>query len=165
MLQKIWTALKSQPAIQSITNIEERNAKYRYWRIRIMYAMMIGYAGFYFVRKNLSIAMPDLLKETNFTKTDLGWILTGFSVVYGFSKFFSGVLADRANPRYFMAIGLLLSAIVNIFFGLSNALVFFGIFWMLNGWLQGMGWPPCARGITHWYSPTELGTKDRKSVV
>lgn len=159
MLQKIVSALKAQPPIQQITSIEEKNQKYRYWRIRIMYAMMTGYAAFYFIRKNLSIAMPDLLKDLSFTKTDLGWILTGFSVIYGVSKFVSGILADRANPRYFMAIGLVLSAIVNVFFGLSSALLFFGIFWMLNGWFQGMGWPPCARALTHWYSPTELGTK------
>ena len=159
MLSKIWNTLKAQPAISLITNIEERNKKYRYWRIRIMYAMMIGYAGFYFVRKNISIAMPSMLKDMDITKTELGWVLTGFSVVYGFSKFFSGILADRANPRYFMAIGLILSAVVNVFFGLSDALIFLGIFWILNGWLQGMGWPPCARALTHWYSPTELGTK------
>lgn len=159
MLQKIWNALKTQPPAEAIKNPEEVSAKYRYWRIRIMYSMMTGYAVFYFCRKNLSIAMPAMLKDLNFTKTELGWILSGFSIIYGFSKFFSGILADRANPRYFMAIGLMLSAVVNVFFGLSSSLIFLGIFWIFNGWFQGMGWPPCARALTHWYSPTELGTK------
>lgn len=103
--------------------------------------------------------MPVFLKELGYTKTDLGLILTLFSIVYGFSKFFNGILADRANPRYFMAIGLFFSALVNVFLGLSSSLVAFGIFWIFNAWFQGMGWPPCARLLTHWYSPTELGTK------
>src|SRR3712207_3175752 len=30
---------------------------------------------------------------------------------------------------------------------------------MLNGWVQGMGFPPCARLMTHWFSPKELATK------
>ena len=30
---------------------------------------------------------------------------------------------------------------------------------MLNGWFQGMGFPPCARLMTHWFSPKELATK------
>lgn len=64
-----------------------------------MYGMMMGYAIFYFCRKNLSIAMPAMLKDLEFTKTDLGWVLTGFSVVYGISKFLSGVLADRQVQR------------------------------------------------------------------
>lgn len=121
--------------------------------------MLVGYAIFYFCRKNFSMAMPSFLSDLGYTKTDLGIILTLFSIVYGFAKFFNGILADRANPRYFMAIGLFFSALVNIFFGLSSSLFAFGVFWILNAWFQGMGWPPCARLLTHWYSPTELGTK------
>lgn len=34
-----------------------------------------------------------------------------------------------------------------------------GVFWALNGWFQGMGWPPCARLLTHWYSQNERGTQ------
>jgi OPA family glycerol-3-phosphate transporter-like MFS transporter/OPA family sugar phosphate sensor protein UhpC-like MFS transporter len=30
---------------------------------------------------------------------------------------------------------------------------------MLNGFFQGMGYPPCARLLTHWFSPKELATK------
>jgi OPA family glycerol-3-phosphate transporter-like MFS transporter/OPA family sugar phosphate sensor protein UhpC-like MFS transporter len=34
-----------------------------------------------------------------------------------------------------------------------------GFFWMINGWFQGMGFPPCARAFTHWVPPRELATK------
>ena len=30
---------------------------------------------------------------------------------------------------------------------------------MLNGWVQGMGYPPCARSLTHWIPPKELAFK------
>lgn len=152
-------ALAAQPHTTPITDQNEIKTKYRKWRIQTMYSMMIGYAIFYFCRKNFSMAMPSFLSDLGYSKTDLGLILTLFSIVYGFSKFISGILADRANPRYFMAIGLVLSAVMNIFFGMSSSLFVFGIFWVLNAWFQGMGWPPCARLLTHWYSPTELGTK------
>jgi glycerol-3-phosphate transporter len=78
---------------------------------------------------------------------------------YGVSKLVNGVIGDRANPRYFMAIGLLFSALANVFFGMSSSLILLGLFWGLNGWFQGMGWPPCARLLTQWYSPNERGTK------
>ena len=29
----------------------------------------------------------------------------------------------------------------------------------LNGWVQGMGWPPCGRTMVHWFSISERGTK------
>ncbi|POY47663.1 MFS transporter, partial [Avibacterium paragallinarum] len=28
----------------------------------------------------------------------------------------------------------------------------------LNGWFQGMGWPPCGRTMVHWWSKNERGT-------
>jgi OPA family glycerol-3-phosphate transporter-like MFS transporter/OPA family sugar phosphate sensor protein UhpC-like MFS transporter len=34
-----------------------------------------------------------------------------------------------------------------------------GAIWMLNGWFQGMGFPPCARLMTHWFPPKKLATK------
>jgi OPA family glycerol-3-phosphate transporter-like MFS transporter len=30
---------------------------------------------------------------------------------------------------------------------------------LMNGWVQGMGWPPCGRIMTHWFSDSERGTK------
>jgi OPA family glycerol-3-phosphate transporter-like MFS transporter/OPA family sugar phosphate sensor protein UhpC-like MFS transporter len=120
---------------------------------------IIGYALFYFVRKNLSVAMPVMGKDLGITKTDLGMFLTLHGVLYGVSKFANGPLADRSNSRTFMVTGLVLSALMNIFFGFSSAVVTLGTFWMLNGWVQGMGFPPIARLMTHWFPPRELATK------
>jgi sugar phosphate permease len=35
----------------------------------------------------------------------------------------------------------------------------FGVLWLFNAWFQSYGMPPSVRLLTHWYSPTELGTK------
>jgi len=123
-----------------------------------MGAMIIGYALYYVVRKNLSMAMPALEGELGLTKTDLGLVLTIFSVIYGVGKLLNGVLADRANARWFMVIGLVGAAAVNVLFGLGASLLWFGAFWLLNAYFQSMGWPPCARLLTHWYPRQRLGT-------
>jgi OPA family glycerol-3-phosphate transporter-like MFS transporter/OPA family sugar phosphate sensor protein UhpC-like MFS transporter len=44
-------------------------------------------------------------------------------------------------------------------FGFSSTVVALGMIWMLNGWCQGMGFPPCARLMTNWFSPKVLATK------
>ena len=137
----------------------EIRANYRYWRRRILISSIIGYAMFYFVRKNLSVAMPALGKNLGIGKADLGLFLTLHGLLYGVSKFAHGFLGDRANARTLMAAGLMLSALVNVFFGFSSAVVALGVFWMINGWVQGMGFPPCARLMTHWFPPKELATK------
>jgi OPA family glycerol-3-phosphate transporter-like MFS transporter/OPA family sugar phosphate sensor protein UhpC-like MFS transporter len=138
---------------------EQLHSTYRYWRIRIMYTTIIGYALFYFVRKNLSLAMPGMEADLGITKSDLGLFLTLHGVVYGISKFANGFVGDRANPRYLMAMGLAASALMNVFFGLSSAVWTLGLFWLFNGWFQGMGFPPCARSLTCWFPAKERGTR------
>ena len=155
----ILNKLKCAPHAEPIKDPEVIKKTYRHFRIRVLYSMIIGYAVFYFVRANFSIAMPVLLRDMGYTKTDLGLVLTLFSIIYGFGKFANGVLADRANARYMMAIGLFCAGVVNFFFGLSSSLMAFSIFWLINAWFQSYGMPASVRLLTHWYSPTELGTK------
>ena len=160
MKLKFLKIFDAAPPVEPLdTDTEEYRKTYRYYRIRIMYTTMIGYALFYFVRKNMSLALPGMEAELGITKAQLGLFLTLHGLLYGLSKLFNGILGDRANPRYFMAAGLALSALMNILFGMSSTVLAFGLFWMLNGYFQGMGFPPCARSITHWFSASERGTK------
>src|SRR5690606_24203447 len=95
----------------------ETSKSFKYWQMRTIIATMIGYAVFYFVRKNFSFAIPGLTVEYGITKTSFGIILTLVTIVYGLSRFLNGVLADRMNARYHMSVGLLLCAIANFAFG------------------------------------------------
>lgn len=146
------------PAEVRIEDPAQVKAQYRYWQRRILLSTIIGYATFYFVRKNLSVALPGLSQDLGISKEHLGLFLTLHGLLYGVSKFANGFLADRSNARTFMAAGLILSAVINLFFGLSSAVFSLGVWWMLNGWVQGMGFPPCARLMTHWFPPKELAT-------
>lgn len=132
--------------------------EYKYWRMRIFYSMFIGYIFYYFTRKSFTFAMPALMQDLGFDKAELGLLGSILYITYGLSKFASGLMSDQSNPRFFMAIGLIITGLTNICFGFSSSLIFFAIFWGLNGWFQGCGWPPCARLLTHWYSKSERGT-------
>ncbi len=155
----ILDVFKPAPPAKRIEEPQQVDRAYRYWRMRILYSTLIGYALFYFVRKNLSLAMPGMEAELGITKAQLGIFLTAHGILYGASKFANGFLGDRANVRYFMPAGLLLSAAMNFGFGMSSVAWAFGLFWLANGWFQGMGFPPCARALTHWFAPKERGVK------
>jgi len=130
---------------------------YRYWRARILITSIIGYALFYFVRANDSVPVKAMISDASLhlDKTKIGLISSVGGVTYGVSKFINGFLGDHANPRWFMAAGLFVCAIMNFFFGLSSTLPFFLGFWFANMYAQGMGFPPCAKSMAYWFSPKE----------
>ncbi|MCY9851004.1 MFS transporter [Vibrio mediterranei] len=130
---------------------------YRYWRFHIMLGMYLGYAGFYLTRKTFNYTAPALIADLGLDKGDIGMMGTMFYLMYGLSKFVSGIISDRSNPRYFMGIGLIASGVVNIVFGLSSSLFVLASLWILNAWFQGWGWPSCSKLLTTWYSRTERG--------
>jgi OPA family glycerol-3-phosphate transporter-like MFS transporter len=140
----------------------EVGAAYRRHRRQVFAGIFIGYAAYYLVRNNLALAIPDVLREhPEFTKAQLGTALTGLSVAYGLSKFLMGSVSDRSNPKYFMPLGLLLScaimAVSGLVKGIYTSLALVLLLQTLNGWVQGMGWPPCGKTMVHWFSTRERG--------
>jgi OPA family glycerol-3-phosphate transporter-like MFS transporter len=131
-------------------------------RRQIFIGIFIGYAAYYLVRKNFSLAMPDILNDyPQYSKAQLGTAMTGLSIAYGFSKFLMGGVSDRSNPRYFLPLGLLLSCAILFVFGFVKAvylsLTAMIVLQTLNGWFNGMGWTPCGKTMVHWYSTKERG--------
>ena len=151
------TGKTQNPAYAGMSTEELK--RFKYWELRTIAMCIFGYALFYFVRKNLSIAMPYLNEEMGISKSDLGLFLTLHGLIYGLSKFFNGIWGDRSNARYFLVTGLVFCGICNLLFGFSSSVLALGIFWVLNGWFQGMGVPPCTRLMTHWIVPERLATK------
>jgi OPA family sugar phosphate sensor protein UhpC-like MFS transporter len=154
----LFDFLKAAPDVPEMEDQEEIKKRYKYWRWRVFYGMFIGYVFYYFTRKSFTFAMPALREDLGLQITDLGILSSILAITYGLSKFLSGMLSDRSNPRFFMAIGLILTGVFNLCFGASSSITAFAIFWGLNGLFQGWGWPPCARLLTHWYSQKERGT-------
>lgn len=159
MANPLFSLLTPPPVAPRISDEATVARLYPRWQWRILLASIAGYALFYFVRTNLSVTMPAMTKQLGISKTDLGLFLTLHGVIYGISKFVHGFVGDRCNARVFMALGLFLCAAVNLIFGLSSSVLVMGILWMANGWFQGMGFPPNARLMTHWFEPRELATK------
>jgi len=152
----------------------------RWWQWETLLVTMAGYALYYVIRKNLSLAMPLLGEEFGISKVQLGTFLTFHGLVYGLARFTNGVLTDRNSARKVMAAGLFICAVINIIFGLSDhmarllsswfgnggvgsftgCLVWtMGIVWIIHGYFQGMGVGPCVKTLPQWFPPNELATK------
>ena len=141
---------------------EAVDPSYRRLRLQVFVGIFLGYAGYYLVRKNFTLAMPYLI-EQGYSKADLGLALSGVSIAYGLSKFIMGSVSDRSNARVFMTLGLSCSALTMIFMGTmpiaTSSVTIMFVLLLMNGWFQGMGWPPSGRVMVHWFSTNERGTK------
>ena len=153
--------LKPAPFVAPLP-AEQVDATYKKLRREVFAGIFMGYAAYYLVRNNLALAIPDILKEfPQYSKAELGTALTGLSIAYGVSKFLMGSVSDRSNPKYFLPLGLLLSCVIMVICGTVKA-VYASLFVLvaiqtLNGWVQGMGWPPCGKTMVHWFSTKERG--------
>lgn len=148
---------KPAPHIKRLPD-ESIAKKYLRFRWQVFISVFVGYAAFYLVRNNFSLAIPFLAK-LGYTKAQLGLIGSAYAVAYGWSKFIMGNVSDRSNPRYFMAVGLFLSGLVNLLFPIMSGVSLMYCIMFLNGWFGGMGYPPCSRTMAHWFSVNERGTK------
>lgn len=137
------------------------DATYNRLRKEVFAGTFLGYATFYLIRQNFSLAVPYMIAEYGYTKADLGIVMTMLSVAYGISKFVMGNVSDRSNPKFFATAGLLLSAFVMLLFGtvpgILSSIPIMCILAFLNGWFQGMGYPPYAKNMVTWFSKTERG--------
>ena len=157
---------------------EQTNRRFSRMQWRMLFATMIGYMLFYFMRKNFSFAMPGLQQDCGISKSMLGNFLFWGGIVYGLSKFVNGIVGDKMAPRKMLCFGLLACTLVNVAFGFAPqiAALFgydalggadaamplvwtFGLLLVLNQFFQGTGFPPCAKLIAFWIPPNELATK------
>ena len=127
-------------------------------RWRVFEAAFIAYATFYLVRNNFAPVADSISRALQYDTVMIGKIGMATSLSYGIGKFVMGYFADRSDARKFVAVGLLLTALINFAFGSTTNYHAHLFLWTLNGFAQGMGYGPCTRGLSHWFSVSERGT-------
>ena len=58
----------------------------------------------YLLRNNISVALPSIRKEFDYTSTELGWILGGFNVAYALCQVPGGLFGTALGPRRALAL-------------------------------------------------------------
>ena len=153
-------------ASEKLVPTEKVKSEYTAMRWKVFIGIYLGYAAYYLVRKNLSFAGADMVELGYIDKVGLGDAMAGMPIAYAVSKFLMGGLSDRSDARKFMTIGLIISALVMIIagimpytknFGATTAILF--VLTCLTGWFSGMGWPPCGRVMSQWFSTNERSFK------
>lgn len=155
------------PVSKALLPQDKIDGEYKRMRLKVFVGAFLGYAAYYLVRKNLSLAAPGMIADGFLDKATIGLAGSGISIAYAFSKFIMGSISDRSNARRFLVVGLVLSSLVMMVAGLipysatnsgANVAIVFTLM-LIVGWLSGMGWPPCGRIMAHWFSQNERSFK------
>lgn len=117
----------------------------------------ITYAGFYFCRKNLSIALPLLEGAKELNQLDLANIIFGYSLFYAVGQFTCGLLADRYGPRRIVGGGLLMIVASNLLMCLHGSPLWLLPFACLNGLGQSSGWSGLVKMMGNWFEGSQRG--------
>jgi len=137
---------------------EEVKRAYPAYRWQIFEAAFIAYASFYVVRNNFAPVSKEIGAALGYDKVMIGNILAATAFAYGIGKLVMGYFADRSDSRKYVAVAMMLTALCNFLFGSASTYDTQLILWTINGFVQGMGYGPCTRGLSHWYSVKERGS-------
>src|SRR5689334_19264087 len=124
---------------------------------QIMWVLWLTYGAFYFCRANISAAVPGIQGELHLTKAEIGSILGALKITYGVGQLVNGQLAEWIGARKLLAIGMLVSAALNVVFGFATGFYFLFFLWACNGYFQALGWPPTMHVAAAWFPASVRG--------
>ena len=155
----------SKPRAEKVPAAEVEGT-YRRLRSRTFWGVTVAYTLYYVCRMTLGVVKQPLIDGGVLTAGQLGIIGSAFYFVYALGKFLNGFIADYCNIRRFMAVGVGISALVNLLLGMTGLwswpaglmMAAFSILWGMNGWVQSMGSPPGTISLSRWFPLKSRGT-------
>jgi sugar phosphate permease len=139
----------------------------RCWQCLTVSSLVIGYAGYYLCRSNLSVALLAIAEELQArglaadiasAKEQLGWVITLGTVGYALGKFAAGTLVDILGGRKNYMLGMAGAITCTLLFGLGGSIPVFTLVWFANRLIQSLGWPGMVKIISRWFSYSHYGT-------
>lgn len=136
-------------------------AKFTQYLARRKIVFLVAYFGYvcaYMVRNNFKLQSETIRLENGWELTQIGLILTAFTITYGFAKFFMGMVADRVSLRRIFAGCLAISAVLCIAMGYTHNYVLLFIMMLALGTVQGALAPASMAMIANWYPNKTRGS-------
>lgn len=145
--------------------VQTSRASFAFWQVCTVALLVVGYAGYYLCRSDLSVAMPLLIAELakrgvspDAAKVSLGSVASLGVLAYAIGKFPSGWLADFLGGRRNFLFGMAGSILFTVLFSLAGGMPLFTLAWMGNRCVQSLGWAGMVKITSRWFSYSAYGT-------
>ena len=127
--------------------------------------LIIGYAGYYLCRSNLSVCLPMIIEDMVRGGMDpatarirLGSIASLGVLAYAIGKFPSGTLPDFLGGRRNFLLGMAGTVLFTLWFAAGVSLPVFALAWIGNRLMQSLGWAGVVKISSKWFSYRNYGT-------
>lgn len=108
-------------------------------------------------RSSLSIANTTIRAEMHLSGTQMGWLLSTFSLAYGFAQLPLIGLLDRLGTRTVLGFGLLVWSTAQMLTGLVRGLPWFLVLRAMLGAGEAPFYPAGVRSVREWFSAQTRG--------
>jgi sugar phosphate permease len=143
----------------------QQEKRLKRWQWLTVGLMVVGYAGYYLCRSNLSATMPTITEELvargmdpGEAKDRLGLAVSLGIVAYALGKFAAGSLTDLLGGRRNYLIGMGGAVACTLLIPFSGPLPIFTLVWFANRLIQSLGWPGMIKITSRWFSYSAYGT-------
>ena len=158
--------MKSSVELETATAPERRDAsRFRLWQGLILTLLIVGYAGYYLCRSNLSVCLPLIVVDLTHGGIDpasarirLGSIASLGVLAYAIGKFPSGTLTDFLGGRLNFLLGMSGAVLFTLWFASGRSVPVFAMAWIFNRLVQSLGWAGVVKISSKWFSYHNYGT-------
>lgn len=160
-----------------------------YYRGFVLVSTFLAYTCYHMTRRPLSVVKSVLHEDCRYARPDASIVVTEnnsrtwcnwapfdgdnaphlfsyldsiYLFTYAACMFGSGFIAERMHLRYFLGLGMLLSALSTHVFGMGHSLgihsfAFYFIVQFLGGAFQSTGWPSVVTCVGNWFGKKKRG--------
>jgi OPA family glycerol-3-phosphate transporter-like MFS transporter len=137
----------------------------RYWQTIILALLIIGYAGYYLCRSNLSATLPLIVDsmaregmDPATARLSLGTIASFGVLAYAIGKFLAGTLADFLGGKRNFLLGMGGAVAFTIWFAAGHSVPVLAMTWIGNRFAQSLGWAGMMKIASKWFPSHRYGT-------
>ncbi|MND64926.1 L-galactonate transporter [compost metagenome] len=122
-----------------------------------MFLLLIGIVN-YLDRSALSIANTSIQKDMMISPSQMGILLSAFSIAYAFAQLPMGMIIDRLGSKIALGASLLGWSVAQAAFGMVNSFAGFMGLRVLLGIGEAPMFPSAAKALSEWFDANERGT-------
>jgi len=133
------------------------NPMKKYQRVTVVFLLLIGIVN-YLDRSALSIANTSIQKDMMISPSQMGILLSAFSIAYAFAQLPMGMIIDRLGSKIALGASLLGWSVAQAAFGMVNSFAGFMGLRVLLGIGEAPMFPSAAKALSEWFDANERGT-------